>query len=215
MFVLALHFFAPKSSIPATLKNQENMQNARSAKVNDKYENRLNLSIGNRKTIEKIHEKTRKKSPCREDEGQELDNLIAHSDMSRAAAVDFFGVSRRTLEAWITGKSRIPAAVMRLARARMGGDLSEIFGKPYDEIRASVDSLHLPGMKYPIPINELRATWLYIKQAADARAELALLKIRHAETKKAAAFYRTTLLRECADGDTMPILSPYIHSNHE
>ncbi|MDR2366282.1 MAG: hypothetical protein LBD68_10620 [Zoogloeaceae bacterium] len=129
-------------------------------------------------------------------EGNELENLLLHSPMTRAEACHFFGVSARTLSAWMQGRARMPLAALRLARARLGGNLSEAFGKPFDEVRITPTGLHLPGMKYPLTIAELRAAWLYIREAADARAQLALLRIEHRQLKAAADYYRDILKRE-------------------
>ncbi|MDR0674555.1 MAG: hypothetical protein LBF93_13095 [Zoogloeaceae bacterium] len=156
--------------------------------------------------MKKNHRKPREKSPGFErsdtkTEGEELENLILHSDMTRAAACGFFGISPRTLDSWRTGKTRIPLSALRLARARMGGNLAEIFGEKYGEIRANPESMHLPGIKYPIPIGELRAVWIDIQQAADVRAKLSMLSREHAKTRAAADYYRDLIRREAAGGE--------------
>jgi transcriptional regulator with XRE-family HTH domain len=162
----------------------------------------------------KIHGKTPKKPyrfswPSKEDDSAELETLLFQGDMTRAAACEFFGVTPNTLKNWTSGKTRPPPAVLRLARARLGGQLSEVMGKAWEEVRLSGDSIHLPGMKYPLTVPDLRAVWITIQESANARAACARALEELDRAKAAAAYYRDLIRREASSGELFRLFEKF------
>jgi hypothetical protein len=103
----------------------------------------------------------------------ELRELVGSSSPAIAA---FFGISERTLRAWLKGRARIPAGAARLAIARWRGDLEVIFGPEARELRFHAGALVVPGWRRGITLHELRTLWVRIQGAAALQSELANLE---------------------------------------
>ncbi len=131
----------------------------------------------------------------------ELRELVG--DRAREDLARFFGVSQTTLQRWLDGRVRPPAAVMRLARLRWRGDLSAVFGPAWFELSASEAGLLLPGWRRPFSPGDLRSTWARLQQLECLRLENDRLRRERAAAwqaaeaaEDAAGWYRSQLRLE-------------------
>ena len=99
--------------------------------------------------------KTFHSSPALSGDDFELRQLIGSKSRDDIAA--FFGVSTTTLQRWLDGRTRVPVAVMRLARLRWLGDLSAVFGPAWCELSIGAGGLMLPGCRVPYSPGDLRS----------------------------------------------------------
>lgn len=139
------------------------------------------------------------------DHSYEFSNLTAGYGDSQLA--EFFGTDKTTIKRWKTGSSKIPHAVITLARAKFGGDLSALYGPLWSEISTTDNGLRLPGVKYPFTVEELRMTFWKLQELQILRHTVESLKKELArahkeadEHEKQAAFYRKQLILESKMG---------------
>lgn len=104
----------------------------------------------------------------------ELRELIGTRPSAELAA--YFGVTQRTLRAWLTGRSPIPLAVARLALARFRGHLEAIFGEDAAELFIVGGLLLVPGWRRGLTLAELRALWVTIQGAASLQSRVRCLE---------------------------------------
>ena len=132
------------------------------------------------------------------DELRELLGSVARGDQAV-----LFGVSVATLQAWLDGCRRPPAAVLSLCRLRYSGDLSEILGKDWCEVRITAAGLTLPGWRRPFSAGELRSTFFRLQRLTllehengRLRAERSAAWQAQVEAESAAQYYRQQLRLE-------------------
>jgi hypothetical protein len=144
-------------------------------------------AIEKMKTIKKIHENA-----------NEFDTLVRMSGMKTSELLQLFGITQIKLARWRSGHSKIPLPAMRLARARLGGQLAEVMGKAWADFHLNpcTQALTLPGMKYPMTFPDLRATWVEIHNAVSNTSKLEFTYAELTHANKRADYYRNLLYQE-------------------
>lgn len=116
-------------------------------------------------------------------DSDELRELLGPVALPHLAAE--FGVSKAGLQRWLDGLSKPPPAVMSLCRMRFAGDLSEILGPDWRDVRIGAGGLSLPGWRRPFSAPEVKSTFFRLQQLALFEHDNARLRRERGEAWKA------------------------------
>jgi hypothetical protein len=126
---------------------------------------------------------------------------------ARGSDAEYFGVTPQTLQRWIDGQTRPPAAVMRLARLRWGGQLAAVLGGGWVDFSFAGGLLHIPGFRRGFEPGELRAAFFQLQRLPGLEHEARRLRdereraVQAAQAAEdAAGWYRRQLLLEARMG---------------
>lgn len=88
----------------------------------------------------------------------------------------YFGVTRRTLQKWMSGASPVPFAAYRLAKWRSEGQFEDVLGREWRDIWHNGRYLFIPGWRAGFSPDELRQLFYQLQDRNFYKSEVAQLK---------------------------------------
>lgn len=145
----------------------------------------------------------KKKSTKKDISGAAFELVQLLGPRARPDLAEWFGVSVATLQRYLDGSTVPPLSVLKLARLRFGGDLADLLGPAWGEVRMVGGCLALPGWRRPVGAQELRALFWKVQQLGGLQQEVERLREERRKAWEAAqasedraAWYRRQLRLE-------------------